>query len=102
MTEFTPGPWRWHSLMQRWEHGGADADEYVLIDLDTVCGPQLPSEADAHLIAAAPDLYAAVEDLMWHLRSLTVLYRAVGLDVVDEEAQIERVEAVLSKARGFQ
>lgn len=84
MTEFTPGPWE---KKDYWKHGHptiACGDGYgialVLYDDD--------SEANAHLIAAAPELYESLEAALSQLDSY-----ACG-DV------IAAAEKALAKARG--
>lgn len=59
----------------------------------TICSIRADGEADAHLIAAAPDLYDALE---WCVRALEQDYRGSA-----EDCEIPQdVRAVLSKARG--
>ena len=58
-TQHTPGPWELRrSVREYWfidhEQGG---EGYTLTKLDC-------NEADAHLIAAAPDLLAALQDFL--------------------------------------
>jgi hypothetical protein len=64
-TEHTPGPWAWDHA--RYKMRG-DGDCLVLSG-----GPLVgkKSEANAHLIAAAPDLLAACEKVYLELDSLT-------------------------------
>jgi len=63
-TKFTPGPWRSYNngphhnnrSIDNWEIHWSDADECVV--------DHVYEEADAHLIAAAPDGYALAELVM--------------------------------------
>ena len=58
-TKFTPGPW--HTWYEKMEISIYDQNS------DLICGPikQCPEqEANAHLIAAAPELYEALNDLL--------------------------------------
>ena len=84
MSEFTNGPWEVHPIQKRAVH----QPEYE-------CWiPQ--NEADARLIAAAPELYEA----------LTELYQiqAVSLDEPWDDdryfAAMEKAKAAIKKARG--
>lgn len=69
--KFTPGPWRWEEPDYEKEHRPPDhcaswgltgPSREVLGGCDN-CGNIIYSEADGHLIAAAPDLYAALDDI---------------------------------------
>ena len=56
----TPGPWRWErSGLLAEEHDGLSYYGAILRCLGNVT----PTEADARLIAAAPDLLAACKDI---------------------------------------
>lgn len=65
-TRFSPGPWRWeaagegpdHWLMKNCWIGGDMLDQCVLV---AEGGKWPPSDADARLIAAAPELLAALK-----------------------------------------
>ena len=83
-TKFTPGPWvatQWDGLVKGdvtgAEHKGTHASVHKASDLSLMIAPLGPvecaaSRANAHLIAAAPDLYAALveacEEIL-HLRN---------------------------------
>ncbi len=58
----SPGPWTW------FKHGDTDnlesAGEVVLSIYQSHGGGTVPVDADAHLIAAAPDLLAAVQSVV--------------------------------------
>lgn len=88
-TKFTPGPWRasW-SMVGQWlvYMGGRQ------------CEMALPADrkADAHLIAAAPELYEALHEL---LRSHVESWREEGYRVDDDE-EVIAARAALAKARG--
>ncbi len=63
-------------------------------------GAAFPAEANASLIVAAPDLYAALEDMLsgWkYIREMHGDLYGVGWDRAQEKA-----EAALSQARGEQ
>lgn len=83
--KFTPGPWY--------------VDEYV--DAVFICtdnfniAEMMPKEtASAYLIAAAPDLYAALEELLCSAELLE------GTDPYDWSKDITKARAALAKARG--
>jgi hypothetical protein len=100
---FTPGPWRvvetptksrfsagWREIQgpgPRWQ-GVVWADWYQAGE-DTYSGVKI-SEADAHLIAAAPDLLAALQELLE--------YAAVS--EIPGEAYIQQARAAIAKAEG--
>lgn len=64
---FTPGPWKaTPTLHGEFEITAADRDDasapwYVAVAMADCGFPQSQSEANAHLIAAAPDLYEALK-----------------------------------------
>lgn len=80
--KFTKGPW----TVQR------SATKFRLLDPDgsvlSINGGMVPIEADANLIATAPDLYEALESVLLD-----------GRDWLSDEA-CERLESALRKARG--
>ncbi|MDR6431027.1 hypothetical protein [Brucella pseudogrignonensis] len=99
-TKFTPGPWSFEVIRHIWKLGmnAAIAEGYVPTDQavnDTINGV---SDANAHLIAAAPELYEAVEEL-------TAAMKKYGMDV-DGDApaahreMMHKAESALAKARG--
>lgn len=61
-TKFTPGPWELSLEVPNWGEGEDDPEFYsVYIGGEAVDVPTDNAKADANLIAAAPDLYAALE-----------------------------------------
>ena len=66
MTSYTPGPWFWSQGVDDWELVGADANRVLFSWSDRTkwkCGLVIGEnikDADARLIAAAPDLLAAL------------------------------------------
>ena len=106
MSEHTPGPWSWYD---GWEHEGRifsvrlapkDAfDEGILIGTST--GEiEIRNEADAHLIAAAPDLLEAL--LLPYPMGAYLRCRESGdSSAADELHEYEaKVQAAIAKARG--
>jgi hypothetical protein len=87
MTEtFTPGPWQY--IQDKWNHPYfAGPDNWGVLVGDGGEGFHV-SVADAHLIAAAPDLYAVVEEFARLNRTMTVS------EIMDA------AHAALKKARG--
>jgi len=99
-TKFTPGPWKWNDKEL------LDSTNAAIIkhEDDGACGdPECCGagscwvevrEADKPLIAAAPDLYAAIEAFLSYLEHDDSLHTA-------EAGQIdEQMHAALAKARG--
>lgn len=93
MTEHTPGPWEW-SETALWGNGG---NTVIIREL----GWTMPDEADAHLIAAAPELLAALESLCKIRNTLEVLGEWAALDINPKMEATERakVDAVFDKVR---
>lgn len=98
-TKFTPGNWTIEDVTTRGE-GWAIASDH---DFPTSTGKtyrkyvaQFASAGDASLIAAAPDLYAALVEARWLLRAIC------GTDgnYPDEKKIIAAATAALAKARG--
>jgi len=74
-TKHTPGPWHWHDLGNDWCVSGANGDNAI------VAPDRKPSTADARLIAAAPELLAALERIAawktdWRIDEAIVIARA--------------------------
>jgi len=91
MTKHTPGPWKLGPSLGEVR----DDDDNVLCDVYDDNDEQ--AEADAHLIAAAPDLLAACEACM------TLLVRYENRSVAPEigtGAAINAAHAAIAKARG--
>jgi len=108
-TAFTPGPWE---VIAACEHHGAYVTSpwgTTLADLYNMSNPSdlsvrnggsskpipfVDSEANAHLIAAAPELYQALE-------ALCELADGLG-EHLEFDAACENARAALAKARGEQ
>lgn len=90
-TEHTPGPWEWRNgrLFRSYPETFASVNIFVIHD-----DRWMPRPDDARLIAAAPDLLAALESLL------------NDLSADDEEGLFEHSETVIrartaiAKARG--
>jgi hypothetical protein len=90
-TKFTPGPWEWDGNV--WDYNPVfeapwleGEDGRIVLRGQITCS----SEANAHLIATAPELYVALE---------YVLNVCPAIDPSGEDAH-EKARAVLAKARG--
>ena len=97
MSQHTPGPWKWYG-----DKGLEGPRETVLVGdcgLAT-CGRTrlFVSDADKALIAAAPELYAALHQL---LAEMQVAYcRGRGVNDKWLARRLERFKPVLAKAEG--
>jgi hypothetical protein len=104
---FTPGPWIVTGDLQDGYLRIRDAgSEEVLATMDDGghCDPQFAIddaiiEANARLIAAAPELYGALEMATRKLRKCMELAGNAGFAI---DACCEQFDAVLAKARGEQ
>lgn len=101
-TKHTPGPWLVRHLHGRNEFGVFWVDRTLTgrreFRVDNRCGEF--KEADAHLISAAPDLLAALEEA----RAGLAWYQAMFPETAsgsDDEA-MERIDAAIAKATGEQ
>lgn len=91
-TKFTPGPW--FTKREGWSTVYVEARiDGGMIQEVAACGPtdagQDQQQANARLIAAAPDLYEALE-----------IAREYALFVSAETDDLARIDAALAKARG--
>ena len=97
-TKFTPGPW--HVGNQDIYADGSDGDDLVICaigqaggfrsaEFSVVRGKRSAAEANAHLIAAAPDLYDFLATLCM-MRGIRKNYPGL----------VEHSEKALAKARG--
>jgi hypothetical protein len=93
----TPGPWEWDGNV--WDYDPVfeapwleGEDGRLVLRGQITCS----SEANAHLIAAAPELYAALEELLRYANdSNDCQYGTLSTRLVKDIA-----EAALAKARG--
>jgi hypothetical protein len=100
LIKHTPGPWEARRLISN--NGEPYATSYFAhIDIG-VCMVWAPTgnieqEANAHLIAAAPDMYEALAQAAEILRDVA---KTSGLTHSDAESCADTAESVLAKARG--
>lgn len=96
-TKWTPGPWRVGPVDDT-VVTAPDGSEIAAIDGDYNEPDLWPvMEANARLIAAAPDLYAALESQM---RATTLALQSAGHSAQDVADCTAQARAALCKARG--
>ncbi|MBF0151730.1 MAG: hypothetical protein HQL84_17060 [Magnetococcales bacterium] len=95
MSEHTPGPW----TVTRHRDGSGGyliTDSKVVIRATTYgCNTHEEENANAHIIAAAPELLEALESLVDQVALHLSAFRVGPLDT-----NIEAAKAVIAKARG--
>jgi len=99
--KWTPGPWQvcntYHAVHgERVRNIALCGNAHIPQGNGRILVPDDEAKANAHLIAAAPDLYVACEAALEHLLYLRRMVR--GPRVSDKT--IELLEAALRKARG--
>jgi len=103
MTEATPGPWVWRgkdgSLRQKGEPPYAYGKTVMrpTYDYDSGIDTEV-SEADARLIAKAPELLGVAAAL----RQFIVFDEDSGLSRAEFDAMLSRADAVMAEATGAQ
>jgi len=87
----TEGPWcpRFYEAADAWHIHTRDGGWVATVDID---GTPDGAAADARLIAAAPDLLEALQDI--------VDYRGGAENALVDEYVLSRVEAAIAKATG--
>jgi hypothetical protein len=111
---FTPGPWEFRTLKNGWALFPSAAPKNWSLE-NVICGGEgdydhlwdkEPDEADASLIAAAPELYGALDDVLIHV--LADIEAEERKDEPNEaalaiyRARRDKATAALAKARGEQ
>ena len=96
----TPGPWHSTQELDEGRFYILTEDGSYIANVD-MAGLDPRCESDARLIAAAPDLLAALEGLLNVTNSLEVLGEWSALDINHKHARLERlkVDAALITAR---
>lgn len=100
--QFTPGPWQVDDC--RDAHGFTTirrADRTPHGNLKEQPISTVFEDGDASLISAAPDLLAALENLLSEFKSRTALIESCDMDP-DEESAMDAAEEAIAKARGQQ
>jgi hypothetical protein len=106
-TKFTPGPWRKYSgsiyaECQLDEQG--TTNQYPLAEVTSDEYHDDYYDGNCHLIAAAPDMYGAIESLLGYIeaeaivRTLRPVSDGPQVNVPDKELRL--LQAALAKARG--
>ena len=88
--KFTPGPWVVYKDLPT-DVVVSQSGECSLATLDCGCGSRKTQRANAHLIAAAPELYVALEAL---------IKECDMCGHPDEPEAVEIARSALAKARG--
>ena len=97
-SQHTPGPWRAERPVSRWRIRNA-AGHYIFEELGR--GAEVRREADARLIAAAPDLY-------WALKAFTAELPESWGDIVKQTGRImlsieqETIDAILAALKSVE
>ena len=76
MNAHTPAPW--YALAEGVTDAAIGYRAIIDSDGDTVCNPSPMGEANARLIAAAPDLLNALDGLLDYLRDYDADYPEIG------------------------
>lgn len=96
MSGFTPGPWVWYNNLSGEKIGISVKGGQDVLYVNHSESIVIPREKDAHLIAAAPDLYEALSSVM----------NEIGSCLADETYYFgntklfDLARSALSKARG--
>ena len=105
MSKHTPGPWSFNTSPNCWSVLQVGSSGRWIVAGGTawaIPGRQSEAEANARLIAAAPDLLEALEDLReWALDHGEVVFAGGGMHAVDPmNSCLRRASAAIAKATG--
>ncbi len=103
MTEHTPGPWHVSDPIDGRDipYGIDDAKGHHLADVsDNHYGNPLPVEANARLIAAAPDLLAALEAMERRISTFGNPSHFDWSHDSNDRAMVNQARAAVAKAQG--
>lgn len=64
MSEHTPGPWEWSEDRRFLSQSGSEDEPFGSLAILIVNNLGVPAEADARLVAAAPELLTRLEQLL--------------------------------------
>lgn len=97
-TQHTPGPWNWSDDGEGNKFGRKGLEPCVLFG--TVKSLVDVYDADARLIAAAPDLLAALQAVWEFFEPVYVSAMADDIERTAQDELIDTVRAVIAKATG--
>ena len=98
--KWTAGPWRTENRNGKWPVSVVTMSGKLVAPF---CGGPKPHEtANAHLIAAAPELYEALEELLGNVQTLLAPHDTMPHDPLSGVPCISTAQAALAKARGEQ
>jgi hypothetical protein len=103
MTKHTPGPWKCSEWTRNWTvYSDNTGDEIVEVQAVDDADENTKACADAHLIAAAPDLLAVLEELLPDLQCrCDVAFTSRGKHQPNTLCRHkDGVKAAIAKARG--
>ena len=92
MAEHTPGPWR-----VKYHESSPDQIAAVVSDHDLICAMPIDGNANARLIAASPELLAALERTVDRFERCLV---RAGSDPEFAREAVKAARPVIAKARG--
>jgi hypothetical protein len=98
MSKFTPGPWYWNDQDQMVSEVLEDIDYFgptQIVIIETDSGVYPPRGQDRRLIAAAPELLAALQDFALYFRSR-------HFDCIEQSNAYVLAIAAIAKATGEQ
>ena len=93
--KFTKGEWRVNKLGSHHNNSNLEHIEICYSDIGECICDTVYEESDAHLIAAAPEMYAALT-----LAKVTLANVWKNTGSLGCKAEIESIDEVLAKARG--
>ena len=94
MTDHTPGPWEWNRSLEITHDGGLRRIADVADHTGLESMPETRWQANARLMATAPELLAALEDIVPRFK------RCIILGGSNPEFATSEARAALAKATG--
>ena len=103
--QHTPGPWK---LCDRGDYGDFDGDSRVILDADMSIRIAVvhdsgadEAEANAHMIASAPDLLLSLESLIDEIRDLpTETFRTIDANKCNLSVTLSNAMEAVLKSKG--
>lgn len=100
-TAHTPGPWHFHKMSKDGDEALISMGSHILEDANYSAWMLCRNEANACLIASAPELLEALEDAVFHLSVQNNLHKnSEGINHPVLIKSIEMGNAAIAKARG--